>query len=120
MSNQASAVRRVAVVTGGSGAIDGAIAVRLAYDHTVVVLDRHGDVAVDLGDPDAVRGAAEHVLDRYGRCDILVHAAAMVAFGPLDEFQLSTWRRVQAVSVSRRYCSRRRSCLACAIAASAG
>jgi NAD(P)-dependent dehydrogenase (short-subunit alcohol dehydrogenase family) len=99
MPIQASADRRVAVVTGGSGAIGGAIAARLAYDHTVVVLDRHGDVAVDLGDPDAVRGAAEHVLDRYGRCDVLVHAAAMVAFGPLDEFQLSTWRQVQAVNV---------------------
>ena len=99
MSIQANADRRVAVVTGGSGAIGGAIAARLAYDHTVVVLDRHGDVTVDLGDPDAVRGAAERVLDRCGRCDVLVHAAAMVAFGPLDEFQLSMWRRVQAVNV---------------------
>jgi 3-oxoacyl-[acyl-carrier protein] reductase len=54
MSIQAGADRRVAVVTGGSGAIGGAIAARLAPDHTVVVLDRHGDVTVDLGDPDAV------------------------------------------------------------------
>jgi 3-oxoacyl-[acyl-carrier protein] reductase len=99
MSVQASADRRVAVVTGGAGVIGGAIAARLAPDHTVVVLDRHGDVPVDLGDTDAVRGAAAHVLDRYGRCDVLVHAAAMVAFGPLDEFQLSTWRQVQAVNV---------------------
>ena len=94
MSIQAGADRRVAVVTGGSGAIGGAIAARLAPDHTVVALDRHGDVAVDLSDPDAVRRAAGHVLDRYGRCDVLVHAAAMVAFGPLDEFPLSTWRQV--------------------------
>jgi NAD(P)-dependent dehydrogenase (short-subunit alcohol dehydrogenase family) len=43
--------------------------------------------------------AADRVLDRYGRCDVLVHAAAMVAFGPLDEVQLSTWRQVQAVNV---------------------
>ena len=49
MSIQASADRRIAVVTGGSGAIGGAIAARLAYDHTVVVLDRHGDVAVEAG-----------------------------------------------------------------------
>jgi NAD(P)-dependent dehydrogenase (short-subunit alcohol dehydrogenase family) len=39
------------------------------------------------------------VLDRYGRCDVLVHSAAMVAFGPLDEFKLDVWRRVQAVNV---------------------
>jgi NAD(P)-dependent dehydrogenase (short-subunit alcohol dehydrogenase family) len=37
MFNQASVDRRVAVVTGGSGAIGRAIAARLASDHTVAV-----------------------------------------------------------------------------------
>src|SRR5258705_2601283 len=91
--------RRVAFVTGGSGSIGGSIAARLAPDHTVVALDRMGDVVVDLVDPDAVRRAAELVLDRYGRCDVFVHAAAMVAFGPFDQFDLDTWRQVQAVNV---------------------
>lgn len=91
--------RRVAVVTGGSGAIGGAIVARLAADHSVVVLDRTGDVVVDLGDPDAVRQAAELVLDRHGSCDVFVHAAAMVAFGPFEQFGLDVWRRVQAVNV---------------------
>lgn len=99
MSTPASSGHRVAVVTGGSGSIGGAIAARLSSGHQVAVLDRHGAVPVDLGDPDAVRAAADRVLDRYGRCDVLVHAAAMVAFGPLDEVQLSTWRQVQAVNV---------------------
>ena len=90
---------RVAVVTGGAGAIGGAIGARLAPDHTVVVLDRTGDVGVDLGDPDDVRRAAGVVLDRHGRCDVLVHAAAMVAFGPFDQFELDVWRHVQAVNV---------------------
>jgi len=100
MSAPASSDRRVAVVTGGSGAIGGAIAARLSSGHQAIVLDRHGDISVDLSDPDAVRAAAERVLGRYGRCDVLVHAAAMVAFGPLDELQLSTWRQVQAVNVA--------------------
>ena len=91
--------RRVAVVTGGSGAIGGAIAARLAPDHAVVVLDRTGDVAVNLGEPDEVRRAAELVLDRHGRVDVLIHAAAMVAFAPFEEFELDVWRRVQAVNV---------------------
>jgi NAD(P)-dependent dehydrogenase (short-subunit alcohol dehydrogenase family) len=91
--------RRVAVVTGGAGAIGGAIATRLAPDHTVVVLDRVGDVVVDLGDPDDVRHAAELVLERYGRCDVFVHAAAMVAIEPFDTLELDVWRRVQAVNV---------------------
>jgi NAD(P)-dependent dehydrogenase (short-subunit alcohol dehydrogenase family) len=92
--------RRVAVVTGGAGAIGGAIAARLAPDHTVVVLDRNGgDVVVDLGDADDVRRAAALVLERYGRCDVLVHAAAMAAFGPFEEVELDVWRAVQAVNV---------------------
>lgn len=99
MSAEVNGDRRVAVVTGGAGAIGGAIAPRLAAAHTVVVLDRTGDVVVDLGDPDDVRRAARLVLDRYGRCDVLVHAAAMVAFGPFDQFELDVWRRVQAVNV---------------------
>jgi NAD(P)-dependent dehydrogenase (short-subunit alcohol dehydrogenase family) len=93
MTNEANKDRRVAVVTGGAGAIGGAIVARLRPDHTVVVLDRTGDVVVDLGDPDDVRRASELVLDRYGRCDVFVHSAAMVAFGPFDEFGLDVWRR---------------------------
>lgn len=82
----------MAVVTGGAGAIGGAIAARLAPDHMVVVLDRTGDVPVDLGDPDDVRRAAELVLDRYGGCDVLVHAAAMVGIEPFDTLELDVWR----------------------------
>src|SRR5580765_6360963 len=99
MSGENNHDHRVAVVTGGAGGIGGAIVARLAPDHTVVVLDRTGDVVVDLGDPDDVRRAAELVLDRYGCCDVLVHAAAMVAFGPFETFELDVWRQVQAVNV---------------------
>jgi len=99
MSSKGDGDRRVAVVTGGAGAIGGAIVARLAPDHTVVVLDRTGDVVVDLGDTDDVRRAAELVLDRYGRCDVFVHAAATFAFGPLEQVQLDTWRQIQAVNV---------------------
>ncbi|WP_405706000.1 SDR family NAD(P)-dependent oxidoreductase [Streptomyces sp. NBC_00069] len=98
-SDETVGSRRVAVVTGGAGAIGSAIAARLAVDHTVVVLDRAGDVPVDLGDPADVRRAAQVVLDRYGRCDILVHSAAMVAFGPFEDFELDLWHQVQAVNV---------------------
>ena len=98
--NMSDRDRRVAVVTGGAGAIGGAIAARLAADHTVVVLDRTGgDVVVDLGDPDDVRRAVALVLERHGGCDVLVHAAAMAAFGPWDEFGLDVWRQIQAVNV---------------------
>jgi NAD(P)-dependent dehydrogenase (short-subunit alcohol dehydrogenase family) len=104
MSTEDTNERRVAVVTGGSGAIGGAIVARLAPDHTVVTLDRtDGDVVVDLGDPEDVRRAAGVVLERWGRCDVLVHSAAMVAFGPFDEYDLDVWRQVQAVNVESAF-----------------
>ena len=99
MSSKGNGDRRVAVVTGGAGAIGGAIVARLAPDHTVVVLDRTGDVVVDLGDTDDVRRAAELVLDRHGRCDVFVHAAATFKSGPLEQVKLDAWRQVQAVNV---------------------
>src|SRR6201987_4701489 len=99
MSGETNQDHRVAVVTGGVGAIGGAIVARLAPDHTVVVLDRTGDVAVDLGDPDDVRRAAKLVLDRHGRCDVFVHAAATFEPGPLEQVELGAWRQVQAVNV---------------------
>src|SRR5246500_4990792 len=99
MSDETNQDRRVAVVTGGAGGIGSAIVARLAPEHTVVVLDRTGDVVVDLADADDVRRAAELVLDRYGRCDVFVHAAATFAFGPLEQVELDVWRRIQAVNV---------------------
>ena len=99
MSVETNQDHRVAVVTGGAGGIGGAIVARLAPEHTVVVLDRTGDVIVDLADTDGVRRAAEIVLERYGRCDVFVHAAATFAFGPLEQVELDTWRHIQAVNV---------------------
>lgn len=111
--------RRVAVVTGGAGAIGGAIVARLARDHVVVVLDRTGEVVVDLGDSDDVRRAAHVVLERYGRCDVLIHAAAMVGIEPFDELGLEVWRRVQAVNVESALLLTQAFAPACGIADSA-
>jgi NAD(P)-dependent dehydrogenase (short-subunit alcohol dehydrogenase family) len=93
-------VRRVAVVTGGAGAIGGSVAAALtAADHQVVIMDRTGDVPVDLGDEGQVRAAAQRVLDQSGRCDVLVHAAAAFDRADLARLDLAVWRRVQAVNV---------------------
>jgi NAD(P)-dependent dehydrogenase (short-subunit alcohol dehydrogenase family) len=75
--------RRIAVVTGGSGGIGGAIVAALAAaGHAVVSLDQVGDPAVDLGREEEVRAAAGSVLGRPGRCDLLVHAAADTVRAP--------------------------------------
>jgi NAD(P)-dependent dehydrogenase (short-subunit alcohol dehydrogenase family) len=99
MSTETTNHNRVAVVTGGAGAIGSAIAGRLAPDHTVVVLDRKGDIVVDLSEPDDTRRAAQLVLERYGRCDVLVHCAGAFDGTSLAEFDLAAWRHVLAVNV---------------------
>jgi NAD(P)-dependent dehydrogenase (short-subunit alcohol dehydrogenase family) len=91
---------RVALVTGGAGAIGGAIGGALeAAGHRVARLDRDGDVACDLAREGEVRRASAEVIERFGRCDVLVHAAAAFDQATLEEIELATWRRVQAVNV---------------------
>jgi len=90
----------VAAVTGGAGAIGGAVAAGLrAAGHQVVIFDRDGDPPVDLADAGQVRAAAAALLARYGRCDVLVHAAAAFDRAPLADLDLPTWRQVQAVNL---------------------
>lgn len=92
--------RRVALVTGGAGAIGGAIVAALEADgHRVVALDREAELACDLASEAATRAAAAELLERHGRCDVLVHAAAAFDQGDLDSVDAATWRRVQAVNV---------------------
>jgi 3-oxoacyl-[acyl-carrier protein] reductase len=87
------AEERTAVVTGGAGAIGGAIVAALAAaGHRTVVLDR---ADCDLADAADVRRAAGEI----GRCDVLVHAAAAFDQAALADVDLAVWRRVQAVNV---------------------
>jgi NAD(P)-dependent dehydrogenase (short-subunit alcohol dehydrogenase family) len=98
---EVSSTERVAVVTGGSGAIGSAIVRALRETgHRTVVLDyRAGDIEVDLSDDQATRRAAGQVLERYGRCDVFVHCAAAFDQATLQDLDAKTWRHVQAVNV---------------------
>jgi NAD(P)-dependent dehydrogenase (short-subunit alcohol dehydrogenase family) len=95
-----SSVGRTALVTGGAGAIGGAIVEALRADgHEVAVLDRTGDFACDLSDQADVRRTAGAVLERHGSCEILIHAAAAFDRFTLEDLDLERWHHVQAVNV---------------------
>jgi len=91
---------RVAAVTGGAGAIGGAIAVGLrAAGHEVAIFDQNGDLPVDLAEREEVQAVAAALLERHGRCDVLVHAAAAFDRASLFDLEPEAWHRVQAVNV---------------------
>ena len=91
---------RVAVVTGGAGAIGASIVAALRdTGHTVEILDRTGDPPVDLAERGAVQAAAADLIHRHGRCDVLVHAAAAFDRAALSDLTPEGWRRMQAVNV---------------------
>jgi NAD(P)-dependent dehydrogenase (short-subunit alcohol dehydrogenase family) len=92
--------QRVAVVTGGAGAIGTAIASALRADGVhVVSIDRDGDIAADLTSESATRTAAAAVLEQHGRCDVFVHCPAAFDQSDLAHLDATTWRHVQAVNV---------------------
>jgi NAD(P)-dependent dehydrogenase (short-subunit alcohol dehydrogenase family) len=114
------AADRVAVVTGAAGGIGAAVAVRLAgagFDVAVAELasadDTVGEVLragrrgwagrCDLADPDEVGRFAGEVLERFGRCDVLVNNAAYQVLRPMAELDLPTWRRVHAVNLDAAF-----------------
>jgi NAD(P)-dependent dehydrogenase (short-subunit alcohol dehydrogenase family) len=91
---------RVAVVTGGAGAIGSAIVESLAVSgHRVAVIDRDADISADLSVEESTRAAAAEALQRFGRCDVFVHAAAAFDLATLADLDAAIFRHVLAVNV---------------------
>lgn len=110
---------RVAIVTGAAQGIGRAIADRLAADGaTLAVVDINGEaaqaaaaeiggnafaVACDIGDPASVTALHETIVQKAGKLDVLVNAAAIVPFVPWDELTFDEWRRVMRVNLDGTY-----------------
>jgi NAD(P)-dependent dehydrogenase (short-subunit alcohol dehydrogenase family) len=110
---------QVSVVTGGSAGLGFAIAVALAQAGSAVALAsrsaercRHAAEritartgrpalghACDVTDEDAVAGLIDHVLDAYGRLDVLVTSAGVQARGTIDELSAAELRSCLEVNV---------------------
>ena len=110
---------RVAIITGGAGAIGGATARRMASDGaTVVVADHDADAAaavaevvrsaggeamavpVDVTSDESVRSMTAAVVAAYGRIDILFSCAGVLVSGTVLDTSLEDWQRSLAVNLT--------------------
>ena len=118
---------RVAIVTGGAGALGGAVTGRLLGDGAQVVvpleLASHGDTlreriapaarerlsmdVVDATDLDAMTRFADGVARRHGRLDILVAIVGGFAGGALLETDRATWDRMLAMNATATFVAAR-------------
>ena len=118
---------RVALVTGGSGALGQAITHRFLADGAAVCvpwiverererLEASVDAAArarlmlercDVGDDAAMAAAVERVLKRHGRIDVLVTAVGGFAMGGLVDTDRATWDTQLALNLTTTYVAAR-------------
>jgi len=117
---------KVALVTGGSGDIGGAICDALAaagadiaasymgnidaanatVDRVAQMGRRAAAVQLDQRDEQSIAAAAATVREQFGRCDILINNAAWnigIPFPDLDALDADTWDRVQETNLRGPY-----------------
>jgi NAD(P)-dependent dehydrogenase (short-subunit alcohol dehydrogenase family) len=112
----------IVVVTGASSGIGRATAGAFADDGAVVVITARREealealarelrergaevlpVAADVTDPAAVEALADRVVDRFGRIDVWVNNASVIAYGRLDEVPVEVWHRVVETNLFGAY-----------------
>jgi NAD(P)-dependent dehydrogenase (short-subunit alcohol dehydrogenase family) len=105
--------RAVVVITGASSGIGRAAALRIArHGGTLVLCARDADAlsevaeacrrtgatvmaeSVDVTDEDAVRGLADGAVERFGRLDVWVNNAAVMAYGEFEDIPSDVFRKI--------------------------
>ena len=108
---------RVAIVTGAAQGIGRAIADKLhAEGAQLAVVDINGEgaeatasrldglaIAADISSEQDAGRMAQETLDRYGKIDVLVNAAAIVPFIPWDDVDFAYWRKLLSVNLDGAY-----------------
>lgn len=95
---------KTVLVTGGARGIGRAIAQDMSRDHCVALVYRNTvpewcgeDILAlqgDLTEQSDIETCIAATLDRFGRLDVIVNNAGLVAPSPLDEFDRDAYRRV--------------------------
>lgn len=98
----------VALVTGATGGIGGAIARSLAADHRVLAIGRNPDVLAELSAVPGIDGVALDLLDLGAmesylagleRLDVIVHSAAVSDRYTIADATADEWRRQLEINV---------------------
>jgi 3-oxoacyl-[acyl-carrier protein] reductase len=117
--NSSNLSGKVALIQGGSRGIGAAIALRLAREGAAVALtyasspDKAAEVRqaieaaggralvirADSADADAIRAAVRQTVEHFGRIDVLVNNAGVLAIAPIEEFSLDDFDRTLAINV---------------------
>jgi NAD(P)-dependent dehydrogenase (short-subunit alcohol dehydrogenase family) len=108
---------RVAIVTGAAQGIGRAIADKLVEEGaSVVVADINGEgaervaaelnglaVQADISQEADAQAIVDATLERFGKVDALVHAAAIVPFVAWDDVDYAYWRKIISVDLDGAY-----------------
>jgi NAD(P)-dependent dehydrogenase (short-subunit alcohol dehydrogenase family) len=98
---------RTVVVTGGSGAIGGAVMQRFAAlgDNVagVDVISADGVELCDVTDEDAVDACFSRIRAAFGPIDVLVNAAGLTGSGGVLDETPAEWRRILDVNLTGAY-----------------
>ncbi len=107
MSAENELAGRVAVITGGSGAIGGAIREKLAqagahaisFDVAAPARPEIPYVPCDVRDDASVAAAVEKVRRKHGRMDLVIHAAGVSRDAVVWKLSPDDWDLVQSVNL---------------------